>query len=185
MFPTADSDHPLTRLLHRKIFYTKHLEHFKAQYLDDVDPEGFCDDSALGVEEHETPLARIKVFIMPGGICVAFARGVDGVQWAAFETLERVEHRKQLAKWAVFARGFWTLKCPTEPGIYPVMAKSAAIPRNTPFAVHMEWQTRRLQRVEGTVRDVSEFTPATHRTLWRGYWWSEALPQMLAPVKDL
>lgn len=185
MFPAPDSGHPLNRLLHRRIFWTTTRDHFTAQYKDDVDPEGFCDDTALGYEEHGLVDCSIKVWIMPSGICAARAVGVEGEQWAAFETLERAGARKLHAAWAVFARGFWTLNCPKEPGVYPACAKSLAISPLTPFTVPIEWQLRRLQRIEGAVRDVTEFTPSTHRTLWRGYWWSEALPQMPAPTIEV
>lgn len=182
---TLDIDHPLSRLLHRKLFVTQHQDHFRAQYLDDVDSEGFHEEAALGRESYTDGVSEIFVWIMPGGISVArFVAKGEPERWAAYETLERVERAKHIARWADFARGYWTLRCPQEPGTYPVTAKSSAIPRSTPFAVMIDFGLRKLQRVEGHVRDVTEFTPSTHRTLWQGYWWSEAIPMMVAPTAE-
>lgn len=182
---TLDIDHPLTRLLNRKVFWTADRAHFLAQYLDDVDSEGFSVEASIGKETHTDATGTIDVWVMPGGIAVAhFFDGKEGGRWAAYETLERVEHNKHISRWANFARGYWTRVCPTEPGTYPVTAKSSAVRRTTPFAVMIDFQTRRLQRVEGVVKDVSEFTPATHRSLWQGYWWSEAIPLMVAPTAE-
>lgn len=185
---TLDFDHPLTRLLNRKLFVTQHEGHFKAQYLDDVDSEGFTVEAALGTETHTDEDGTIDVFIMPGGIAVAHFIGTpsntNNNRWAAYETLERVERNRHIGRWATFARGYWTRVCPTEPGTYPVTSKSSAVPRRTPFAVMIDFQTRKLQRVEGVVKDVSEFTPSTHRSLWQGYWWSESIPLMVAPTAE-
>lgn len=183
---TLDIYHPLARLLNRKLFVTQHVDHFKTLYLEDVDSEGFDESAALGYERHiDGDGALTEVWIMPGGIAVAALPGEKGsTRWAAYETLERVEYNKHIARWATFARGHWTRACPTEPGLYPVAAKSSAVPRSTPFAMMIDFQTRKLHRVEGVVRDVTEFTPSTHRTLWQGYWWSEAIPLMVAPTAE-
>jgi hypothetical protein len=178
--------HPFQYLLHRKLFSTQDLLHFQAVYRDDVDPAGFDKHRATQVKSHTDVTGTYDVWVMPDGISVLhfISPTKKANKWAAFETLERAEHVKHVSRWSTFARGHWTKDCPKEPGTYPVCARPAAVRRGAPWVSLIDLQTRKLQRVDGHVRDVSEFTPATHRSLWQGYWWSEALPLMLAPIAD-
>ena len=181
MTQQLDAEHPLTKHLYRKLFATQHGDHFAAQYVDDVDARGFRADDARETLETSDDSGKLRAYLMTDGIAVAQFIGEDGERWAAYETKARVEQRQHLSRWASFARGVWTRECPREPGLYPVVALSAAIPSSTTFAVLTDYQFRRLQRVEGVVRDVTTHCPSTHRTQWAGWWWSEALPMMQAP----
>jgi hypothetical protein len=60
--------------------------------------------------------------------------------------------------------------------------KDTAVPVSTPFPVFVDFTLRRMQKVDGVVRDVTTHCPATHRTEWQGYWWSEPVPMMIAPT---
>lgn len=180
-----DATHPLDRFLYKKIFGTKELDHFRAQYIDDVDPQGWEPLQAVATHDDEDDTGKMRVFVMNGGVAVARFEGVDGeLRWTAYETKERVERNAHFGRWADFARGRWTRECPTEPGLYPVAPLASAIPETTPFAVWVEYSFRRLSRHEGVVIDVSGYRPAGKRTEWQGYWWSEPLPLMLAPTRN-
>jgi len=187
---------PIKRYTYRKLFSCIGLEHFRVQWLEEVDDVGFDKDDA----EQTIKIDGGHVYVLPCGLAAQSRRTDKGQVWAAFETKVRAEQREHIARFAAFARGHWTLDCPVDPGVYPVVAKSVAISSELPWSMLTEWQTRKLQRVEGVVRDVTEHTPLqwsvadvdmrritkrepASRSLWRGYWWSEPLPMMVAPVK--
>lgn len=175
-----DAEHPITRHLYRKIYSTRDFEHFAAQWIDDVDSNGL--ELARATQVIDEP--GMRVHLMPNEIAVAhYTRsGKRAHQWAAFRTKSYVERQDRIARWSTFARGHWTRECPNEPGMYPVVRRDSAVPESTPFTVFVEYEFRRLQSVEGVVRDVTTFCPATFRTEWKGWWWSEPLPAMNAPV---
>lgn len=184
--PTNDpAEHPLARFLFKKLFAVKAVEHFKTQWLDDVDAVGFDTSAAVQTYDAADDTGVIRVYVMPGGVAAARFIPIDGgvERWAAYETKERVEGRELLSRWADFARGHWTPVCPVEPGLYPVVRRDAAIDPETPFTVHCAFDLRKISRVAGEARDVTTYCPSALRTEWKGWWWSEALPMMLAPYE--
>jgi len=173
--------------LYKQICVLWSFDHFRAQYLDDVDPRGF---NFSDVKQEFTSIddkGVMRVYVMPAGIAVAHYEPIDSKKraptWAAFETKERVERAAHLARWAEFARGSWTRACPSEPGRYMVARRDTHVPASTPFPVYVDTEWREFQRVEGVVRDVTTHCPAHVRTEWQGYFWSEPLPLMAAPIQ--
>lgn len=182
----VDEGSALQRYLYKRIFSTQFYDHFRAQYLDDVDPRGFDVADATKEITSTDDSGTMHVYLMPAGIAVARFESEDKkkpTKWAAFETKERVERAAHLARWAEFARGSWTRACPNEPGRYMVARRDTHVPASTPFPVYVDTEWREFQRVEGVVRDVTTHCPAHVRTEWQGYFWSEPLPLMAAPIQ--
>ena len=179
-----DDEHPLSRFLHRKIFSTAARDHFAAQYIDDVDPDGFRVDETTETHSSTDDTGTMTVYVVHNGIAVAHFVAADDFseKWAAFETKARVQERALHGRWADFARGRWTRACPEQPGTYPVVALSAAVADVVPFTVYTDFELRKLARVEGEVVDVTHYRPSAVRTEWQGWWWSEPLPLMIAPT---
>lgn len=171
--PESD-DAPLKHLLYKRICTTKHPDHFAVQYRSDVDPRGFDARRALKVHHVDA----MTVWLMPGDVAVC----ERGEQWSAFETKARVERNAHIARWADFSRGHWTLEVPKIEGTYLVAPKDSSVTGRAPFSIFVEHSFRTLSLCGGVVRDSVGFT-STERSVWRGYWYSEPLPLLLAPVR--
>lgn len=153
--------------------------HFRAHYVDEVDGSGWRARDALKTITLTAENGKEStIWLMPNGIAVQ----QDGCVWSAWETLERVARNKQYARWASFARGNWTLQVPSVAGVYPVVAREAELPSTIVFEATVDFAFRRLALIEGVVCDVTHYRPTARRSEWRGYWWSEPLPELLAPT---
>src|ERR1700704_2731727 len=97
-------EHPLSRFLHKKIFSTAARDHFAAQYVDDVDPEGFRVDETTETHTSTDDTGTMTVYVVHNGIAVAHFVAADDLskKWAAFETKDRVQQRALHGRWADF-----------------------------------------------------------------------------------
>lgn len=163
----------------KQVEYIDVAAHFNAHYCDEIDEAGWAPrDAVKTVVSTTAEGVESTVWVMPNGIAIC----KEGRAWSAWETLDRVARNNQHGRWASFARGGWTLQVPLEAGVYPVVAREAALPPNLSLEATVDFTFRRLALIEGVVCDVTHYRPTARRSEWRGYWWSEPLPELLAPT---
>ena len=92
-------------------------------------------------------------------------------RFSLYETEARCRARDHINAWADFARGYWTLQVPQEPGLYFVKPAEDGGPQTI----------RELRRTNSRLRDVTRGFPLPRPGLvseWRGYWWIPKVPQL-------
>lgn len=112
-------------------------------------------------------LGNVTVYVFQGGlVATEDKRGL----WQAYESRARVEERQYFHDWGAFIRGGWTLKVPTEDGVYPCRSLEG-------------WRgpDRTLKRVNGRLIDTTPgggMVPPGKVSNWVAYWWTHKFPNL-------
>lgn len=151
------------RLLYRCVSETRwrklKQDDFCRLYADEI---GDILDAVLSTHH----LDSCSIYVLENGLAVLEA---PQGRFSLFETYERCRARDHINAWADFARGYWTLDTPQNPGLYVVKPLD-----------HVKQSVRELRRVRERLRDVTP-GPVPRVGLvseWRGYWWLPKLPSL-------
>lgn len=107
---------------------------------------------------------RMKLWVQAG---LTVSHGLQSGVWAAWLPRMAAERETAVLEWGDFGSGTWTEEIPTAPGLYATRDLQGHRARD-----------RRMQLVEGVVRDVTTHCPSHVRSEWQGDWWTKSFPSL-------
>lgn len=164
--PTEETElRLLFRCVNEKRWRKLRADDFYQLYVDEV---GSPQDLVLSTHVYDSSTyGTCCVYEIENGLAVLEA---PTGRFSLFESEARCLARDHINAWADFARGYWTLAVPQEPGMYLVKPLTGD-----------KQSVRELKRLDNRLRDWTRGDPLPRVGLvseWRGYWWMPPLPKL-------
>lgn len=154
----------IAALCARRIVSCRELEHFRSVFATTLEKPlvlESCDKRVAGATEDGVML---ELWVWPD---LTVSRNYKTGSWTAWQPRALFDREQSILQWGDFGAGEWTEEVPTVAGLYATRDLQGCRGRD-----------RRMELVEGTVRDITTFCPAHKLTEWEGDWWNRPYPRL-------
>ena len=156
--------HQVEALCGKRLVNCRDRAHFEAVFIQEfkrpLELEGF-EKKIDGTTEQGF---RLKLWVSTG---LTVSYNCKTGSWTAWLPKQLADREQAIQEWSDFGGGHWSEEIPTAPGMYATRDLQGHRGRD-----------RRLETVEGVVRDVTVFCPSDKRSEWQGDWWSKPYPAL-------